>query len=115
MFTLRQATNAYAVAATFRSIREQEADVFRRTNAMLRRARDAGGRQRVRALADNNMLWDTVIGLMLDPDNALPAELRATIVSVGLAVQRQVQAPEPDFDFLLSVNENIAAGLSGPT
>jgi len=51
--------------------------------------------------------------LLLDPDNALPAELRASIVSVGIAVQREMASAEPNFDFLLKVNENIAAGLSG--
>jgi hypothetical protein len=35
------------------------------------------------------------------------------MVSVGLAVQREMDRAAPDFDFLISVNENIAAGLSG--
>ena len=49
---------------------------------------------------------------MRDPANALPQSLRASIVSVGLAVQREMNRDAPDFDFLISVNENIAAGLS---
>jgi flagellar biosynthesis regulator FlaF len=48
-----------------------------------------------------------------DPPNALPTELRASIVSVGLAVQREMDRDAPDFDFLISVNENVAAGLAG--
>ena len=39
--------------------------------------------------------------------------LRASIVSVGFAVQREMDREDPDFDFLISINENIAAGLSG--
>jgi flagellar biosynthesis regulator FlaF len=54
-----------------------------------------------------------VIDLMRDPENGLPAELRASIVSVGIAVQREMQQDAPDFDFLIGVNEDIAAGLSG--
>jgi len=111
MLTSRQATNAYAASASHRSLREREADVFRRTNAVLRRAREKGGISR--AIADNRLLWTTLTNLLLDPDNALPAELRASIVSVGIAVQREMASAEPNFDFLLKVNENIAAGLSG--
>ncbi|MBV9537672.1 MAG: hypothetical protein JOY70_01930 [Acidisphaera sp.] len=110
----RLAATAYATAASHRSQREQEADVFRRANAALRVARDKGGMvARVRALADNDRLWLTVIGLVRDPANALPAGLRASLVSVGLAVQREMQSDQPDFEFLLAVNENIARGLSG--
>ena len=49
---------------------------------------------------------------MRDPRNALPDELRASIVSVGLAVQREMDRVAPNFDFLISINENFAAGLS---
>jgi flagellar biosynthesis regulator FlaF len=48
---------------------------------------------------------------MQDPANALPAPLRASIVSVGLAVQREMDKAPPDFDFLIAVNEDFAAGL----
>jgi len=51
---------------------------------------------------------------MRDPLNPLPAELRASIVSVGLAVQREMDNDSPDFDFLIEINENIAAGLAEP-
>jgi hypothetical protein len=34
-------------------------------------------------------------------------------VSVGKAVLREMEKPEPDFEFLLQVNGNIAAGLRG--
>jgi flagellar biosynthesis regulator FlaF len=50
---------------------------------------------------------------MRDPLNALPQELRASIVSVGAAVQREMDQEKPDFDFLIAINENIAAGLRG--
>lgn len=108
------AMKAYAASASHRSPREQEADVFRRATAALRKGRDANPVVQVRALADNTILWTTVIDLMRDPQNALPPELRASIVSVGLAVQREMQRDAPDFDFLIGVNEDIAAGLGGP-
>lgn len=47
---------------------------------------------------------------MRDPLNAPPQDLRASIVSVALAVQREMQKDRPDFDFL--INENIAVALA---
>ena len=113
METLRRATRAYETAREFRSQREQEADVFRRAIDRLVRARDANPVIRVRALADNRLLWMTVNDLMRDPANSLPPPLRAAILSVGLAVQREMDKSDPDFGFLIDVNENISAGLSG--
>lgn len=109
-----RATRAYAAASTHRSVREQEADVFRRVIGALKAARNDGPIQRVRALADNRRLWMTVNDLVRDPDNTLPAQLRASIVSVGLAVQREMDRDAPDFGFLIEINECFAAGLSDP-
>ena len=113
MPSLNQATRAYEAAGTHRTQREQEADVFRRATGALKTARDAEPLQRVRAIADNRRLWLAVTDLLRDPSNALPVELRAGIVSVGLAVQREMDRDSPDFEFLIAVNENIAAGLAG--
>ena len=113
MSDMNQATRAYAAAATHRTEREQEADAFHHAIGALKSARESGPLERVRAIADNRRLWTTVADLMSDPSNALPVELRASIVSVGLAVQREMDRDAPDFDFLISVNENVAAGLAG--
>jgi flagellar biosynthesis regulator FlaF len=115
MPTLTQGTHAYAKAATHRGLRDQEADVFRRATGALKVARDSGPMPRVRAIADNRRLWLTVNDLMRDPLNRLPDALRASILSVGLAVQREMDRETPDFNFLISINENITAGLSGQT
>jgi flagellar biosynthesis regulator FlaF len=108
--SMRNATQAYATTASRRGPRAQEADVFRYANAMLRRAQ--GDTLQARALADNRRLWGTVIDLMRDPTNALPVTLRASIVSVGLSVQREMDKPNPDLEFLISINEDIASGLA---
>ncbi len=113
MHDMTRASSAYAAASGHRSLREQEADVFRRVVGMLRAAQAAGPVLRAKALADNRRLWTTVHDLMQDPENALPIKLRAAIVSVGLAVQREMDRSVPSFDFLISINENIAAGLAG--
>lgn len=113
MQTMKHAAQAYQASSARRNPREQEADIIRQTIGALRSARTQGVVTQVRALADNRRLWMTVLDLVRDPDNALPAGLRASIVSVGLAVQREMDKDDPDFDFLIGVNENIAAGLSG--
>ena len=108
-----QAALAYAASAAHRNPREQEAEAFQRANAALRQAMSGSELARVRALADNQRLWTTVVDLVRDPDNRLPESLRASIASIGLAVQREMRAPSPDLDFLVSINENLAAGLAG--
>ncbi len=113
MQSMMQAAQAYRAAAAHRSMREQQADVFRQANGALNAGRGGNAVTLARALAENRQLWVTVIGLMRDPANPLPTELRASIVSVGLAVQRDMDRDTPDFDFLISINEHIAAGLSG--
>ena len=81
MQTMTQAAaRAYDTAATHRSQRAQEADVFRRATGALKAARVAGPVPRVHAIADNRRLWLTVTDLMRDPLNSLPQELRASIV-----------------------------------
>lgn len=113
MSDLIAASRAYAAAAGSRNPRAQEADVFHRATAALRQAKGGSDIVRVRALADNDRLWGMVTALLKDPDNQLPLPLRATIISIGRAVQKNMQSPSPDFDFLVQVNEDIAAGLSG--
>jgi flagellar biosynthesis activator protein FlaF len=113
MQSLTDATRAYQAATNHRSPRDQEADVFRRASGTLKAARSGDVIRQVQAIADNRRLWITVADLMRDPANALPQELRASIVSVGIAVQREMDQASPDFDFLIAINENIAAGLAG--
>jgi flagellar biosynthesis activator protein FlaF len=113
MKSAQNAAMAYANAASHRSLRDQEADLFKRVNYMLKSAHEGRKIDQVRAIADNRRLWSAVVDLLNDPDNALPQELRASIISVGRAVQREMQNPAPNFTFLIAINENMAAGLSG--
>jgi flagellar biosynthesis activator protein FlaF len=107
------ASRAYASAASNRTPRDQEADIFRMVIARLQAARQATAIARVRALADNRRLWTTVTDLVRDDRNPLPPETRSGILSIGLTVQREMDSDEPNFDFLITVNRNIADGLSG--
>ena len=113
MQSMTRAAQAYQASAAHRNPREQEADVIRQTIGALRSASTQGLIPQVKALADNRRLWTAVIDLVSDPTNSLPDNLRASIISVGLAVQREMDKDKPNFEFLIGVNENIAAGLSG--
>ena len=108
-----EAVKAYQSASRQRGLREQEAEVFLRANAMLRGVQQTGDAARSRALADNDRLWISVIDQLRDPGNALPPPLRASIISVGLAVQRETARDEPDLGFLIGINDQVAAGLMG--
>lgn len=107
-----RAFRAYANASAQRSPREQEADIFRMVSGRLRQARDGTALDRVRALADNARLWAVTSGFLRDPANRLPPETRAGIISISHAVGRAMESGAPDFDFLISVNDTMAAGLS---
>ncbi len=87
--------------------------MFRYAITSLKRAKSAAQIQQVRALADNRRLWMMVSDLLRDPDNALPEPLKVSILSVGVAIQREMDQDAPDFEFLISINENMASGLAG--
>ena len=107
------ATTAYRAASARRTQKEQDAEVFRRANTALRHAAGADPVAQARALADNAILWTAVVDLVRDPANPLPPALKGTIISVGLAVQREIARPVPDFSFLIGINDHLAAGLTG--
>ncbi len=109
-----QFAKSYQAISAHRTQRQQEADVFRRVIGALRQAKDAGPLQRTKALADNRRLWMAVTDLMKDFDSSLPLALRASIISVGIRVRHEMDLESPDFDFLISINEDIAHGLSEP-
>ena len=112
------ARRAYGAAHAVLDPREREADVFRRVTGALRAAAEAEGEARgapgpacARALADNRRLWLAVESAALHPANLLAPPLRANLVSLARAVQREMASPNPDLRFLIEVNEQITAGL----
>lgn len=111
--TLPDIARAYGAARAARDPREQEADVFRRVTGGLRAVRDRDGPARIRAVADNRRLWLAVESALADPSNQLPPPVRAGLISLGRAVQREMEGPDPDLAFLIEVNDQVAAGLAG--
>jgi len=103
----------YGAAQQTRSPREQEADVFRRVNYSLKAALTADPIERARAVADNRRLWFAVEAAMMHPANQLPDALKASIISLGRTAQRDMDTREPDLSFLINLNDQMIAGLSG--
>ena len=62
------------------------------------------------------MLWSIVQNDVSQPDNALPEELKANLMSLSIYVDKQTTTGLKDpsdelFDSLISMNLNIAEGL----
>jgi flagellar biosynthesis regulator FlaF len=47
-----------------------------------------------------------------DPLNRLPDGTKSGLISIGLAVEREMDRDSPNFDFLIEVNQHIVAGLT---
>lgn len=106
-------TRGYGATQRARSLREQEADVFRRVNFLLKAAINGNAIDRARAIADNRRLWLAIEASLINPDNLLPEPTRVSILRLGRGVQREMDTNEPDIDFLIDMNEQMIAGLSG--
>jgi flagellar protein FlaF len=73
---------------------------------------------RMRALHWNRRLWTTLAGDCANPDNRLPMELRANIISLSIWVDKhtsQVMQRQGKIQDLIDVNRIIMQGLSGQT
>lgn len=109
---------AYQRAATqAESPRELEYRAFGKITAELVRAKDLPSTD-VGALAEaleaNRRLWHVMSGDCALPDNALPAPLRAQIISLALWVARysgEVLREGADIDPLIEINRTIMEGL----
>src|ERR1700722_16407304 len=70
---------------------------------------------RIKALDWNRRLWMTLAADCARPDNALPSELRAQIISLSMWVGRQttaVMSNQETFDPLIEVNRIMMQGLA---
>ena len=73
---------------------------------------------RIRALHWNRRLWTALSADCGSPNNALPVDLRASIISLGIWVDRhtsEVMARRAEIQPLIDVNRIIMQGLSGQT
>lgn len=76
--------------------RDLELRAFRYVNGLLAGGAQQGGAARVAALHKTHRLWAILLADLLSPGNALPADLKARIASLGLWAQRESMARMSD-------------------
>jgi len=110
---------AYKAAATrAESPREAEYRLFGQVTRALMQAATVDKsdfRTRIDALDWNRRLWSTLATDCADPRNALPMELRASIISLSLFVDRHSSAimrEGEDFEPLIDINRMMMQGLA---
>ena len=97
--------------------RADEREAFRLVLELLRAAEAKGVRsnEATAALVSLGRLWSTLLEDLARPQNDLPHDLRAGLISVGLWVLREADAvrqrQSSSFRGLIEVNEMIGAGL----
>ena len=105
-------------ATQIRTDRDNEYDAFTRVTRRLKAA-DPSGRDAAagEAVHMNTQLWSALASDLALPDNALPDELKAQLLSLALFSVRhgfRVAAGDGDLSALIEINSSIMAGLRGP-
>jgi flagellar protein FlaF len=104
----RYATQQNAAA----SPREVELRAFRYVNGLLATATDVPAR--AKALHKTHQLWSLLISDLSQPGNALPADLKGRLISLGLWAQREAAARLEDtasLEPLVALHRDMIAGL----
>lgn len=97
--------------------RDRERQLMDRSIELLEEARAAGANSfaATEAIHFLNRVWSSFIDDLGNPDNALPRELRASLISIGLWLLRESEAVrqgETDsFDGLIEVSQIIRDGI----
>jgi flagellar biosynthesis activator protein FlaF len=99
------------------TMRARERQAMDRVIAMLRSAqeRGPGSRERVEALFYLRRLWTIFINDLNDPNNELPEQLRAGIISIGIWMLKEIDrvrgGATDDLTPMIEINGLIRDGL----
>ncbi|OQM77052.1 flagellar biosynthesis regulator FlaF [Manganibacter manganicus] len=97
--------------------KDRERQLLTRSIDLLTTAATSGANslQAVEALHFTNRVWSVLIEDLGSPDNALPKELRANLISIGLWLLREIedirQGRTDNFDGLIEVSQIIRDGI----
>ncbi|HEX7075301.1 MAG TPA: flagellar biosynthesis regulator FlaF [Hyphomicrobiaceae bacterium] len=97
--------------------KDRERQVLSRSIELLIAAREKGSQSReaVEAIHFLNRVWTVFVEDLGNPDNALPKELRANLISIGLWLLREAeevrQGRSDNFDGLIEVSQIIRDGM----
>lgn len=112
--------SGYAVYKTVQNKTEEPRDVEYRllaqVTASLLRAMDNPKEfhDRIKAVLWNRDIWSALRVDLSHEDNQLPKQLRASLISISIWVERETTAilnGEGDMSALIDINRNIMAGL----
>ncbi len=99
------------------TMRAREHQAMDRVIAMLRAAQEKGplSRERVEALFYLRRLWTIFLDDLNDPNNELPGQLRAGIISIGIWMMKEIERVRgrltDDLTPMIEINELIRDGL----
>jgi flagellar biosynthesis activator protein FlaF len=105
------------IADSRQTMRARERQAMDRVIAMLRSAQEKGpqSRERVDALFYLRRLWMIFLNDLEDPNNELPDELRAGIISIGIWMNKEIDRVRGgltnDLTPMIEINELIRDGL----
>ncbi|WP_442582363.1 flagellar biosynthesis regulator FlaF [Mesorhizobium sp. ASY16-5R] len=97
--------------------RDRERQLLNRSIALLNEAQQAGtdSLKAIEALHFTNRLWTTFVEDLGNAENALPKELRANLISIGLWLLREAeevrQGRSDNFEGLIEVSQIIRDGI----
>ncbi len=97
--------------------RDREKQLLTRSIDMLTRARATGAASEIAndALNFTNRVWTTLLDDLGSHENALPKELRANLISIGLWILREAedvrQGRSNNFDGLIEISAIIRDGI----
>lgn len=98
--------------------REVEAMAFTKAALLLEDAKKHTGNieEFAKALRFNHLLWTIIQADLTEPDNQLPPEIKANVMSLSIFVDKQTtkalrSSVAADLDVLININRNLAAGL----
>lgn len=102
-------------------IRDNERKALRHSIMLLNKAKKTGPRSRegVEAVFFLSRLWGVLLEDLASSENALPIELRAKLISIGIWMLRYAEGirrgTETDLQPLVEISESICAGLAVKT
>jgi flagellar protein FlaF len=98
--------------------REVEAMAFTKAALLLEDAKKSIGNitEYSKSLRFNHLLWTIIQADLTDPENQLPPEIKANVMSLSIFVDKQTtkalrSTSATDLDVLININRNLAAGL----
>jgi flagellar protein FlaF len=100
-----------------KTMRARERQAMDRVIAMLRTAQEKGpgSRERVEALFYLRRLWMIFLNDLNDPNNELPEQLRAGIISIGIWMMKEIDrvrgGATKDLTPMIEINALIRDGL----